>query len=223
MRKSVGQMVWWSGRVVIGVLVVMLGYAAAGLAGGAWARNAGWTPPERGIAVYVADNGVHTDLVLPKRAGGIDWRGVFPASDLGDPRYGGYDHVAIGWGDRRFYLETPTWADVRPVTVAAAAIGSERTVLHVAHVPAPPVTPDIRRILLRPAEYARLAAFVRASIGAPGDVVHGYGPEDAFYPARGRYNALRTCNEWIGAALREAGVRMGAWTPFPVTVTWWLA
>jgi hypothetical protein len=41
---------------------------------------------------------------------------------------------------------------------------------------------------------------------------------DVFYEGDGGYNAFYTCNEWAGAALREAGVRVGAWTPFSQSV-----
>ena len=50
----------------------------------------------------------------------------------------------------------------------------------------------------------------------------GYDVYDAFYEANGRYSATHTCNSWTGNALAAAGVRMGWWTPFPWTVTWWL-
>ena len=49
----------------------------------------------------------------------------------------------------------------------------------------------------------------------------GYFGYDAFYEGTGRYSAVRTCNSWTGAALAAAGIRVGAWTPFPVTVLWW--
>ena len=148
-------------------------------------------------------------------------RGTFPASDLGDPRYAKFDHIAVGWGDRAFYVETPSWSDVNLATVGRAAIGSSRTVLHVEHVPAPPTGNAVRAIMLTPDQYRRLAAFVRASLGPGGKIAGGYGPDDAFYDARGTYSAVTTCNEWTGAALRSAGVRVGAWTPFPVTVIGW--
>ena len=67
----------------------------------------------------------------------------------------------------------------------------------------------------------RLAAFVRDTLGTGGKVANGYGPDDVFYDARGTYSAIGTCNEWTGRALRHAGVRVGAWTPFPATVMGW--
>jgi uncharacterized protein (TIGR02117 family) len=205
------------------VLLTVASYGAAGVIGGIVPSNAGATRPAQGIPVVIESNGIHTGLVLPKVAAGADLRDLLPASDLADPRYAAYDHVAIGWGDRRFYVETPTWADVRPMTLVSAALGSGQTVLHVEHIAAPGPSRDSRVVLLRPAEYRRLVAFVRASFAPRGWHRTGYGMDDAFYAATGRYDAYRTCNSWTGDALRAAGVRIGAWTPFPVTVLEWFA
>ncbi|MGN6269185.1 MAG: TIGR02117 family protein [Sphingomonas sp.] len=214
------------GMALTALLLLLLAYGAAGLIGGAIPANPGWRPPARGVTIYVESNGVHTDLVVPVAAAGIDWRDLARPEDIVDPRYAGYDHLAIGWGQAQFYLETPTWADVRPGTVLRAALGSDRTLVHVAHVPAPAVGREVRPIVLREAEYRRLAAFIRASFaparrGERAPVFRGYGVYDAFYSGSGRYDALMTCNAWTGAALRAAGVRVGRWTPFPVTVMGW--
>ncbi|MBR0552655.1 TIGR02117 family protein [Stakelama marina] len=213
-------------RIAAAIALLCVVYLAAGLVGGAIPANSGRAPPKYGIPIYVADNGIHTDIVMPVSAAGVDWRGLVRPGDIADPRYAAHTHLAFGWGDRTFYVDTPTWADVDPRTVVSAAIGSSDTVLHVEHVPEPPVGPDIRRVLLTRAEYLRLAAYIRASFatGADGRApsIHGYGPADAFYAARGHYDALHTCNDWTGAALRHAGIRMGQWTPFPVSVMAWL-
>lgn len=217
--------------LVAGLFLIFACYGAAGMAGGAIPSNVGWTAPPSGVRIYVESNGIHTGLVLPVAAEGVDWRDLLRPEDLRDPRYAGYSHVSIGWGERIFYLETPTWADVRLKTVAAAAIGSDRTVMHVDHVPEPRVDTDgegdIRSITLRPEEYRRLADFIRASFRSEGGQRpahhYGYADYDAFYDANGHYNAIETCNSWTGDALRHAGVRIGVWTPFPVTVLGWFA
>jgi uncharacterized protein (TIGR02117 family) len=211
----------WIGRAAALLALLAGGYAAAGLVGGAIPAHAGWRPPARGIRVYIESNGIHVGLVVPKVAAGVDWRDWAPGADLADPRYEGYDHLAIGWGDKAFYLETATWADLRPRTLLAAARGSDATLMHVEHVPEPRSGGDVRSVLLRPEEYRRLAAYIRAS-AAPQRIRHrGYDANDVFYSARGHYSAVRTCNAWAGDALRQAGVRVGRWTPFPVTVTAW--
>lgn len=208
-------------RIGVALLLSIGMYATAGMIGGAIPANAAWVQPADGVRIYIEDNGIHTGIVMPVTAAGVDWRGTFPASDLADPRYAGFGHVTVGWGDRAFYVETPTWSDINLAVVARAAIGSRRTVLHVEHGPAPTTGNAVRAIVLTPDQYRRLAAFVRASLGTGGKVANGYGQDDAFYEARGTYSAVTTCNEWTGRALRYAGVRVGAWTPFPVTVMGW--
>ncbi len=208
-----------TGQAVLGLTLAIGAYATAGLIGGAIPVHANWRPPARGIPIWIESNGVHVGLILPKTAAGMDLSAFAPAADLRDPRYAAYDHVAIGWGEKDFYLGTPHWADVRLRTIMAAAIGSEATLLHVEHVPGP--IDGAQRIMLRTDEYRRLATFVQATFKRDGRIFQGYDNNDVFYPARGRYSALRTCNSWVGDALRHAGVRIGRWTPFPVTVTGW--
>lgn len=209
-------------RIAVFVIAgLMAMYLVAGLVGAALVANPGWREPAQGVTVWVENNGIHTDLVMPKRAAGVDWRFVFKADAIGNPRFAGSEFVAVGWGERRFFLETPTWWDVRAETVVAAALGSNETVLPVKHIARPVEGERVQRVVLREAEYRRLAEFVRASL-VEGRPVRGYADYDAFYPARRRYDALRTCNTWTGRALRVAGVRVGRWTPFPATVSWWL-
>lgn len=207
--------------MLVAIALILFGYGTAGMIGGAIPTNAAWRAPADGVRVFVESNGVHVGLILPKVAAGIDWRPTAPASDLADPRFGAYDHLAIGWGERGFFLGTPTWADARPGTILHAAFGSDETLVHIEHIPTPAPSADVRAIMLRPEEYRRLAAFVRASIAAGGARHAGYDRYDVFYQARGRYDVVHDCNAWAGDALRAAGVRIGWWTPFPVTVLGW--
>ena len=211
----------WLRRLALAALAILLVYGAAGMVGGAIPSNAAWRPPAAGVRIFVESNGVHVGLILPKEAAGIDWRPFSPAADLADPRYGAFDHLAIGWGEQAFFLGTPRWADARPGPIARAALGSDATLLHVEHLPMPTPSPDIRAITLRPAEYRRLAAFIQASFAPHGRRYPGYARYDRFYQARRRYDAVHDCNAWVGDALRAAGVRIGWWTPFPITVLGW--
>ncbi len=211
----------WLRRCALLLMLIGVGYATAGLIGGAIPANASWRPPAQGVRIYVESNGIHVGIVVPKVAAGVDWRGMAPGADLADPRYASYDHLAIGWGERAFYLDTATWADLKLRTVLGAARGSDATLMHVEHVPAPRPGGDVRTVVLRPEEYRRLAASIRASFAPSPERHRGYGANDVFYAARGHYSAIRTCNAWAGDMLRQAGVRIGRWTPFPVTVLGW--
>lgn len=203
---------------MLGLAAVPAGYGVAGLIGGVIPAHPGWRQASDGVTIYVVSNGIHTDLLLPATAGPIDWRALVRPRDIADPRFANRRWLAFGWGDRDFYLNTPSWDRIDPARVLRAATGSGSTVLHVEYRTEPARAGDVYRIVLRPEEYRRLAGFVRATF-AGGAARHGYGRHDAFYPARGGYSAIRTCNAWTGEALRHAGVRVGRWTPFPVSVT----
>jgi uncharacterized protein (TIGR02117 family) len=204
-------------RVLKILLLLPLLYLAAGAIGGAIPRNLRWQQAERGVTIWVATNGVHTGLILPTRTDGHDWSPLVRPEHLRDPRYAGR-YLWFGWGERDFYLNTPTWRELSPATVARAAIGSGDTLIHVDHLLEP--WADARPIRLSAAEYARLVQAVRSSFGGVRPLA-GYDVADVFYPARGRYDALRTCNWWTGRMLAAAGVRVGAWTPFSATVMQW--
>jgi uncharacterized protein (TIGR02117 family) len=200
---------------------LVVAYPVAAVIGGAIPVNARWRQAESGVRIYVIDNGIHSDLVLPVVAQGMDWRALAPPADLANPAQGGHSHMAFGWGNRDFYLNTPSWSAISPGRAVRALAGVGPTVLHVTRLPEPRVGPKVRTLVLRPEEYRRLVAFIRGTFSA-GPRAGGYGDHDSFYAARGRYSAFNTCNQWTSAGLRAAGVRMGAWTPFPSGVMQWL-
>lgn len=189
------------------------------VAGSLIPANRSATQPPQGVTVYVYSNGVHTGIVVPTVSPLHDWRSRIKATDLSDPRRAG-DWLIIGWGERDFYLSTPTWSDVDPLIFLRAAVGSSRTLIHVDHLRRIWRGPDLRPVILAPEQYLALAASIESDF-VPGPAMHGYGADDLFYPAHGRYSAVRTCNEWTGSKLRAIGVRIGLWTPTAWSVMRW--
>jgi uncharacterized protein (TIGR02117 family) len=193
-------------------------YLAAALIGSLVTVNRAWTEPDEGITIYLADNGIHADILMPAKAAGLDWRPLFPDRDFAsaDPSA---DWVAFGAGEQRVYLETPRWRDIEAETVWSALTGGKR-VMHVEWVSSPSYA--ARQIRLRPEEYRRLWSAIRSDFaGQPQRLDHpGYGPADAFYRATGEASAIRTSNSWAAAKLRLAGVRTSAWPPFVQGLVW---
>lgn len=182
--------------------------------------NADWREPADGVTIYLASNGVHTGLVVPTIAAGVDWRARVRASDLPDPSRAGR-WLLFGWGDRDFYLNTPTWADIRPATAVSALVGSGQTLVHVDHLDDFYADADMRPLRLQADEYRRLASFIAASFADARAVTPGYGARDVFYAGAGRYSLVRTCNVWTGDALKAAGVRTALWSPFADGIMRW--
>lgn len=207
-------------------LALPLAYFTAALVLGLVPANPGWRePPEgEGVTIFLRTNGVHTWITMPKVTAEMDWRPFAPPEHLGDPRYGWSSHVAIGYGNRNFYLETPTWGDLTLHNALSAGFGRGSSLLHVEHIHDPVPGANQRPIRLSSGQYRRLSRFIQASFrpGPDGRLVpllgRGYAEWDMFYEARGTYNLFLTCNEWTGRALRAAGVRIGLWTPLEPSV-----
>lgn len=204
------------------ILAVPLAYLLAALAGSLIPANPGWAEPDDGITIYLADNGIHADLILPASADGLDWAPLLPKTDFAAPNPDAR-WVAFGAGERHVYLDTPRWRDITLPTLWHALAGGER-VMHVEWVADPSYAE--REIRLRPQDYRRLWAAIRSdmaldSSGRPIRIDHpGYGPADAFYRARGKASAFRTCNSWVAGRLRLAGVKTSLWPPFAQGLLW---
>ena len=218
----------WARRFAVGVsifLAPLLLYLAAALASGLIADNAKWVEAERGIPVFVRTNGVHTWIVVPAVTREMDWRPYAPLAHIKAPWFKG-NYIAFGFGNREFYLNTPTWSDLSIPTAIGAAFGGGPSLVHADHDRNPVADEWQRRIVLRPEEYRRLSRFIAASFRRDGQghtvplLGRGYSWSDVFYEANGRYDLRRTCNEWTGEALREAGVKVGNWTPFAQSIMW---
>jgi uncharacterized protein (TIGR02117 family) len=209
-------------RIILAIAAIPALYLLAALLGSLIPVNAGWREPEAGITIYLADNGVHADLIMPVQAAGLDWSPLVPKSDMAGVAPGA-NWVAFGAGERRVYLETPTWADISPRTLWAATTGGER-VLHVEYTSDP--TYAARSLKVTPEQYRRLWAAVRAEFrldasGRPTRIDRpGYGPRDAFYHGVGRASALSTCNNWVAGRMRLAGIKTSLWSPLAQGLLW---
>jgi uncharacterized protein (TIGR02117 family) len=206
----------------IGLASAVLLFALAGWAGSSIPRNGGWEEAQvgDGVEILIGSNGVHTEIVMPLATTQHDWRAVFPASDLDAPNRP-YTHVAVSWGERAFFLETPRWRDMDPLTALRALAGAEG-ILHVAHYVRPAPSADYRTLRLNADEYARLTRAIAQQLAPEPEVLGGYGANDVFYTTGGTYHLGNTCNQWTSDRLAEAGVETGAWTPFPGGVMKWV-
>ena len=215
MRRGLG---WIAGSLLALVTLVGL-YVGVAAALMLWPANARAPAEPPSIEAYVLSNGVHTDLVLPVRSAAIDWRALFDPHDAKAPPDA--EFVAIGWGDRDFYLHTPTWADLTLRRAVGALFGANASLLHVTWLTRVQLRQGAYAMPLSQRQYLALVAHVRGSlpggrtIALPGA---GYGPDDAFYEAKGSYHLFETCNTWTGRGLRRAGVPVSRWTPFDFNV-----
>lgn len=182
----------------------------------------GEKPKSIGVQVFVVSNGVHTDICLPIRNNIQDWRDLFPLEEEFPGRTVRY--LCFGWGDLNFYVNTPSWADLKVRTSLKAIFWPSETALHVTPWSnEPEVHTRCRRLFLSEDRYRKLCDFIEAhllleSTGGAHRIRRGFGGGDAFYQSKGSYHLLRTCNEWTSEALHVAGVQTAIWAPFAQSV-----
>ncbi|WP_260482678.1 TIGR02117 family protein [Sphingomicrobium flavum] len=214
------KLVWRSLLVLLAIPLIYLLFAGIG---SLIPMNSDWEEPDEGVTIYIANNGVHLDLVVPTRVQGLDWSKDFLPTDIGNPAAFGSDWVMIGAGDKAVYLDTPTWGDLTVKTAFNAATQGDR-VMHVQWVTNPQGWTQAE-LRLRPEEYRRLYAAMRSTFslsdGKPVQLDHpGYFGSDAFYEGLGSFTLTNTCNQWVASRLRIAGVETSLWSPLAQGLPW---
>lgn len=161
--------------------------------------------------VYASSNGVHMDLIFHKSL--LDEQFLAQLQPIE-----GHDYIAIGWGDKGFYLHTPSWAELKVSTAITAGFLPSKTLMHVTHYKY--LNPDWKPITLCSEQLANMKEFMYASFKYNAEeqiqILEGTGYQDTdfFYEAKGNYTCLYTCNTWVNQALKKADVKTAIWSPF---------
>lgn len=202
--------------VILGIVIV---YVALGLALPLISVSAKDDGQEKVIPIYIYTNGVHTDIVMPVKNDLQDWSQKIPFNNIKSKKTD-YSYIGVGWGDKGFYLDTPTWADLKFSTAIKAAFWMSESAMHCTYYRTMKEGDDCKMIMISRNQYKDLVKFVEDKfdrdqngnfILIPTDAV--YADNDAFYDAKGTYSFLYTCNTWSNDALKAAGQKAALWTP----------
>lgn len=172
------------------------------------------------VTIYILTNGVHTDIVVPLRTSIIDWSQKVRFTDT-KSHDSSATFVAFGWGDKGFYLETPTWADLSPKVAFRAATGLSTSAIHATFYTILLENKNCKRITISTEQYKKLVHFISKSFQQTPSGLFicintnaQYGEHDAFYEAVGSYSIFHTCNTWANRALQSCEQKSAFWTPF---------
>ncbi len=193
------------------------------------------------VKIFVRSSDVHADILVPIKNDAVDWSDSFPVPE--NRRRSTY--VSFGWGDRGFYLQTPSWGDLTVSKATNAMLLPSKSVMHVEWLN-PHESDSCKSVLISEEQYRTLAKYIARSFQS-GDTESDLAPaseetslsihvspipvdpqdiHDAwrdrgsshFYEANGSYHAFHTCNCWVGNALKQVGIRTAWFTPLPRTV-----
>ncbi|WP_428229704.1 TIGR02117 family protein [Flavobacterium sp.] len=174
------------------------------------------TKPE--VEIYILTNGVHTDIVMPTKNDQIDWskQVKFENTKAADSTY---KYLAMGWGDKGFYLETPEWSDLKASVAFKAASGLSTTAIHATYYKNLKEGDDCKKMAISKEQYDRLIQYISKSFQKdnsgnflPIKTNAVYGKNDAFYEANGSYSLFHTCNTWANSGLKASGQKCCYWT-----------
>jgi uncharacterized protein (TIGR02117 family) len=161
--------------------------------------------------IYLTTNGVHLGIVLP-----IAHIENSLISDLYIETSDQY--LSFGWGDKNFYLNTPTWGDLTIKNAFSAVFLKSATLLHVTRYQAAHskwIAVNVSEEALKQLNYYIANTFALNKNGLKIMLEgKGYTKWDNFYQAKGSYSLFKTCNTWVNTGFKQSGLKACFWTPF---------
>lgn len=206
-------------RILLGLLAFFLLYLLMAFILALIPVNSGYQHNEEGIEAFIISNGIHAGIALPVHYDTTDWCNLFDMSNYGA---GKYRYVLFGWGEKEFYINTPTWSDLRFSTAVAALFWPTESAMHVTFYHNKPRETDfVKRVFLTNEQVQLLESDVRKTFrySANGKVIFisthtSKSGNNHYYEAVPKYHLFFTCNNWTNQMLKHAGIKTAVWAPF---------
>jgi len=218
--KKIGSIIL---KILIGFILLIIGYFLIALIFTIIPVNTDFKEEENGTVIYVASNGVHTDIIVPSESEIVNWN-----------RFLHFDkrnkYIAFGWGDKDFYLNTPTWADLKFRTAFKAAFLFDDGILQVhGYSSNLQESKHCIKIKLSKDQLNQLNAYIYDSFEM-NDLTEPIGVKSNenissylhYYEAKRQYSIFFTCNNWTSRGLKKAGIKNSVWAPFDRSVLFYL-
>ncbi|BAY25977.1 hypothetical protein NIES2100_57870 [Calothrix sp. NIES-2100] len=168
------------------------------------------------LDVCISNTGIHSNIILPTKNHVFDWHNRISVEGIGIDNSNGYNYLSFGWGDRAFYMSTPSLGDLRLSTTFKALFLPTPSVIYVQGYQLIPDYLEVKCIKVNKNNYLKLIKFIEATfkVDNQGRVIrigNGHTTNAGFYDAWGSYSILRNCNNWTAEALRQADVNTPLW------------
>ena len=185
--------------------------------------NSNFKDSKAGTEIFINTNGVHTNIILPAKTETFNWHEYLPIDKK-------YEYIAFGWGDKEFYLNTPSWDDLKLSTAFKAAFLPTKTIMQVySYSNKPKESETVTKLKLNEEQFQKLNAYVVESFrrNDNNQLIEispnaKYSFKEKFYLAKGSYSLFKTCNNWTNKGLKQAGIKNALWAPFDKSVMYHL-
>lgn len=153
----------------------------------------------KGKKLYICKDLIHSDY-------------IFESKDLKDLFEPQKKFIKVGWGDRKIFLETKTWSDLKLVDFIFAFFGLNKTVLRTEYLDQLPnnhkeIDIDERQLSVLIVHISE--SFNRVLI-VKKESDYQYGD---YYESSLRYNCIKNCNNWTNYGLYMARITNRIWCP----------
>jgi len=170
--------------------------------------------------IYAAGDSMHVNLILPVQNQAFDWSQFLSLDHIGRDAQQNYRYLKFGWGDRDFYMNTPSWSQVKiPNVLRSLFMPGNPTALYVEGYSELPneQNVELKCVGVNQKDYLQLVNFIKASFqpdpqGQPIRIQDSSIDTSGFYEAIGHYSILRTCNTWAADGLDAAKVKTPIWS-----------
>ena len=167
-------------------------------------------------SVYLVADAMHVDLVLPVENSAFNWRSVVKLETIGREKRNDYQYLKFGWGDRDFYMNTPSLDKIQVSRlIRTLFVPGNPTAIHINGYQVVPIEVghQTKCVGLTQTQYLNLVNYVKRSFrdGKTDRIQDGFVAAAGFYEATGFYSIAYTCNNWVAGALNAADVTTPLW------------
>ena len=149
-----------------------------------------------GREIYTVKDLIHTDYLFESK----DFKGFFEYKKK---------YLKIGWGDKKIFLETKDWKDLKYIDVLFAFLGINKSVLRVEHIDSLPVLAN--KINVDEDQLTILINHVKNSTNKI--LINNNDKKGDYYESNLNYNCITNCNNWINLGFRKAKISNRLWSP----------
>ncbi len=174
---------------------------------------------DNAIDIYLITNGFHSDIVVPIKTDVFDWENIIKFDHIVS-KDTTFKYIAFGWGDKKFYINTPLWSDLKFSIAFQALFCLNPSAIHVTFFTYMFESEECIKIPISRQNYLRLIEYIKNDLifDRNGNLqlianLH-YDNNDAFYESKGSFTLFYTCNTWVNEALKYSNQKACLWTPF---------
>ncbi|NEU71567.1 TIGR02117 family protein [Hassallia byssoidea VB512170] len=169
------------------------------------------------IKICLSNTGIHSNIIVPTKNRVFDWHKYLSIDEIGIDNAKNYNYLSFGWGDRDFYMSTPSLKNLKLSTTFKALFLPTPSVMYVKGYQIIPNYLEVKCIKINQNDYLPLINFIESSFqldvnGTSIRLGNGHTDNAGFYAAKGSYSILRNCNSWTAEGLKKADVNTPLWT-----------